>query len=329
MGDGTEIRRARLYLQGKMFNDWKYKLQYDFTGSGRGGIKDAYLSYTGFDNIELKGGNFKDPFMLQEQTSSKHIVFTERSLLDAFASGRHIGLMASTKHKHWTASAGFFGNAVNTASNNEDEGWGIAGRTTYAPINEKTRVIHLGVAADYRNTGDTDSVRFKQQPETHVSGLNIVDTGTILNTKTYMKVGGELAVVEGPFSAQAEYIWTRVERNSETDVNFDGWYLQAAYFLTGESRRYQKGAFAGVSPKSIVGRQGIGAWQIAARYSLIDLNDAEINGGKAESVTVGVNWLPTPTLRFSGNYVSVLNVKGGAQQGEEPSLFQVRGQWAF
>ena len=38
MGNGTEIRRARLYLQGKMFNDWGYKLQYDFTGSGRGGI---------------------------------------------------------------------------------------------------------------------------------------------------------------------------------------------------------------------------------------------------------------------------------------------------
>jgi len=329
MGNGTEIRRARLYLQGKMYRDWGYKLQYDFTGSGRGGIKDAFLSYNGFENIELKAGNFKDPFMLQEQTSSKHITFTERSLVDAFSAGRHIGAMVSTKYQHWTAAVGFFGEAVNTLASGNDEGWGIAGRTTFAPINQKTNVIHFGVAADYRETGDKESVRFKQQPETHISGINIVDTGTITGAENYLKLGAEFAVVEGAFSAQAEYIWTHIARDIETDLDFYGWYVEAAYFLTGESRRYKKGKFAAVSPRSIVGRNGIGAWQLAARYGMINLNDADINGGEAESVTIGLNWLPTPTLRFSGNYVKVLNVNEGPRNGEEPSLFQVRGQWAF
>ncbi len=329
MGNGTEIRRARVYIQGKMFYDWGYKLQYDFTGTGRGGIKDAFLTYNGFDKTELKVGNFKDPFMLQEQTSSKHIIFTERSLVDAFATGRHIGAMASTKHKHWTAGLGFFGDAVNTASKGKDEGWGVAGRATYAPVNDKTRVVHIGMAADYRETGDRESLRFKQQPETHISGVNIVDTGIISGADNYLKLGAELALVEGPFSAQAEYVWTTVERNIGADLDFDGWYVQAAYFLTGESRRYKKGKFAGVSPKSIVGLDGIGAWQLAARYSVVDLNDADINGGKAESVTLGLNWLPTSTLRFSGNYVKTLNVNGGSHNGEEPSLFQLRGQVAF
>jgi len=59
------------------------------------------------------------------------------------------------------------------------------------------------------------------------------------------------------------------------------------------------------------------------------LNDADINGGDAESVTIGLNWLATSTLRFSGNYVRILDVNGGANHGEEPSLFQLRGQWAF
>lgn len=330
MGNGTEVRRARLYLQGKMFKDWGYKLQYDFIGNGRSGIKDAFITYNGFNNIQFKLGNFKDPFMLQEQTSSKYVTFTERSLMDAFSAGRHIGAMASTAHKHWTVAAGYFGGAVNTSSaNNKDDGWGVAGRATYTPINEKTHIIHLGIAADYRKVGDSETLRFKQQAETHVASVNIVDTNTILNADNYLKLGAELAVVEGPFSVQSEYVWTTVERNIGSDVDFNGWYAEASYFLTGESRHYKKGHFASVTPNSIVGRKGIGAWQLATRYSMVDLNNVDIQGGKAESVTLGVNWLPTPTLRFSGNYVKVLNVNKGATKGQEPSLFQLRGQWAF
>lgn len=328
-GNGTEIRRARIYLQGKMFTDWRYKFQYDFVGSGRGGIRDAFLSYNGFENIELKAGNFKDPFMLQEQTSSKYVTFTERSLMDAFAAGRHLGVMASTKYKHWTAAIGFFGEAVNTSSKGLDEGWGVAGRTTFSPINEKNRVIHFGFAGNYRHIGERGALRFKQQPETHVSGINIVDTGSIFGVENYLKLGGEFAVVEGSFSTQAEYVWTTAEHNSGIELDFDGWYVEAAYFLTGESRHYKKGKFSGISPNSIVGRNGIGAWQLASRYSMIDLNNEYIQGGEAQSLTVGLNWFPTSTLRFSANYVTVLDVDGGAHHDQEPSLVQVRGQWAF
>ena len=329
MGNGTEIRRARLYIQGNMFHDWGYKLQYDFTGSGRSGIKDAFLTYKGFDKLELKLGHFKNPFMLQEQTSSKYITFTERALMDTFATGRHLGIMASTRQTHWTSAIGFFGDTVNTASKGKDEGWGVTARSTFAPINQQRRVLHIGVAVDYQQTGDKNTLRFKQQPETHISGTHIVDTGNIAHTDNNLKLGAELALVAGSFSTQAEYVWTTLERDSKTDLDFSGWYVQAAYFLTGESRRYKKGAFAGTSPQSVVGRNGIGAWQLAARYSVIDLNDADIIGGEAESVTVGLNWLPTSTLRFSGNYVQVLEVEGGSYQGEEPHLFQLRGQWAF
>jgi len=328
MGNGTEFRRARLYIQGHMFNDWGYKLQYDFTGSEKGGgIRDGFITYNGFEHVQLKVGNFKDPFMLQEQTSSKYITFTERSLLDAFATGRHIGFMALTKHKHWTAAAGFFGDSASTAEKGKDEGWSVSGRITFAPINEKTRVVHLGVASDYREIGDEGGVRYKQQPETHISGTNIVDTGVIEFADNALKVGAEFAAVGGAFSVQSEYIWSRVDRNEgEKDLDFDGWYAQAGYFITGESRNYKHGKFGGVSPKSVVGRGGYGAWQLAARYSSIDLDEI---GGEADSVTVGINWFPTSTLRFSGNYVNVLDVKGGSHHGEEPSLFQVRGQWAF
>lgn len=331
MGDGTEIRRARLYIQGTMYRDWGYKLQYDFVDTGSAGIKDAYLSYTGFDNLELKAGNFKDPFSLQEQTSSKFTTFTERALPSAFAAGRHIGVMASTVHQHWSLAGGLFGDSLTATGTGDDgdEGWGAGARATWAPINAGSQVVHVGLGLNYRETGGDNKAQFKHQPESHVAGINIVDTETIAGVEDFFKVGAEIATVQGPFSAQAEYITTSVNRDSGSDLDFDGWYVQAGYFLTGESRNYKGGKFGSIKPKSNVGEGGIGAWELALRYSTVDLTDADIDGGEADAVTLGLNWFPTPTLRFSANYVDVLEVDGGTYDDQEPSAFQLRSQWAF
>ncbi len=334
IGDGTEIRRARLYVQGTMYHDWGFKLQYDFasTGSNGKGIADAFITYDGFDDLQIKVGNFKDPFSLEQQTSSKFVMFTERSLMGAFAPGRHIGSMVSTKQKHWSLAGGVFGDsltATNGTNHDEDEGWGYGARATFAPINEKAKVVHLGLGLNYRDTGGAGTASFKSQAETHVSGINIVNTGTIANATDFTKVGLELATVMGPFSAQAEYVTTSVSRNNASDVDFDGWYAQAGYFFTGESRNYKKGAFGSITPKASVGNGGIGAWELGLRYSSVDLTDDDILGGEAESVTLGLNWYATPTLRFSANYIDVLEVDGGSYDDQEPSAFQVRSQWAF
>ena len=334
MGDGTEIRRARLYLDGKMYNDWGYKLEYDFasTGASGKGIADAFISYNGFDNLELKVGNFKDPFSLQEQTSSNNIEFTERGLPSAFAAGRHIGVMASTKQQHWSLAGGVFGDSLtqtNGTLHDQDEGWGLGARATFTPINEKAKIVHLGLGLNYRDTGGLGTASFSQQAETHISGINIVNTGTISGVSDFLKIGAEVATVMGPFSAQAEYITTSVSRNAASDLDFNGWYAQASYFFTGDSRNYKKGAFATVTPKASVGEGGIGAWELGLRYSTLDLTDGNINGGEASSATLGLNWYATPTLRFSANYIDVLEVDGGTYNNQEPQVFQLRSQWAF
>ena len=331
MGDGTDVRRARLNLQGKLYHDWGFRLQYDFVDEGSRGIKDAYLSYNGFEQLALKVGHFRDPFSLQTQTSTNDIMFMERALPAAFDAGRHIGMMASTNHKHWTLAGGLFGDTVGSgdSTGTEDEGWGASSRVTWTPVNKQSQILHLGLGLNYRETGGSNSARFRQQPETHIAGVNIVDTGTIAAVNDFLKVGAEIATVQGPFSAQAEYITTSVQRDADRDLDFDGWYAQASYFLTGESRQYKDGKFARVTPKSIVGEGGIGAWELALRFSTLDLSDADIDGGEADSVTLGMNWYPTPTLRFTANYVDVLDVEGGANDGDEPSVLQLRSQWAF
>jgi len=336
IGDGTEIRRARIYLSGTMYDDWGYKLEYDFAGTGANGkgITDAFVTYNGFDDLEIKVGNMKDPFSLEQQESANSLMFMERSLAGAFGAGRHIGALLSTKQQNWTLAGGVFGdslNATNGTENDQDEGWGLGARGTFAPINEKNKVVHLGLGINYRDTGGFgDKTSFSQQPETDIGGVNIADTGNQLrNVTDFYKVGAEAATVNGPFSAQAEYITTSVSRNAGSDLTFDGWYAQTSYFLTGESRNYDKGVFGNVTPKASVGDGGIGAWELALRYSTLDLIDKDIDGGDVDSYTLGVNWYATNTLRFSANYVDVLDVEGGLYDNQQPSLFQVRSQWAF
>jgi phosphate-selective porin OprO/OprP len=328
MGDGTELRRARIYIKGKMYNDWLYKLQYDFASDS---MIDAYLGYTGFEDTEILVGHFRDHTFLGDETSDTNIQHMERSLVNlAFDQGRHIGVGATHYGSNWLVSGGLFGDKLSAKGNTNDEGWGVAGRAVFNPILENERVVHLGVFADkrmMRSSGTT--VSFSASPESHLGGLKLVNTGNITMVDDYVVSGLESAISLGSWNAQAEYGQTEVSVDGGSDLDFDGWYVQTGYFLTGESRPYKKGNFGRVKPKSVVGQGGYGAWEVVARYSTLDLTDGSVVGGEEENFTLGLNWYPTDTLRFMANYVNVLEVDGGTYDGVEPDIFQMRAQWAF
>lgn len=331
MGDGTEVRRAYLTLKGTMYRDWGYRLQYNFadTGGNGKGLLDAYVDYKGLDDLDVRVGHFKEPFTLHEATSDNFVTFIERAFIAAFSPGRSMGVMAHYAQRDWTWAVGVFGEDVSEKGRTSDEGWALSTRATITPIHTQNRLLHIGIGANFRDMGGLDVVRFKQRPESHVTDINIIDTSLVSDTSSVSKLGVELATTMGPFSAQAEYIRAHAERKGLENLDFDGWYLETSYFLTGESRQYKHGKFGRPKPKSVVGKGGIGAWQLAVRYSTIDLTDGSVIGGEANAVTIGVNWYPTSTLRFTANYVDVLSVDGGLYDDMEPSVFQVRSQWAF
>lgn len=211
MGDGTNIRRARLAWTGRMYGDWGFQLDYDFADGGK--LRDSFVSYLGFEDTRLRMGLMEIPFQLQYRSSSSNSQMIERSLLGAFGGDRYIGVMADTKKQHWTAAAGLFGETATRQNPIVDEGWGIGARLTAAPINnEKDRLLHFGIASMYRNVEDVGVVEFSDEPEARVAGNNIVDTGDIENTKSFTRYGLEWAMVRGRLSAQSEYVLTTVDR---------------------------------------------------------------------------------------------------------------------
>ncbi|ABA58874.1 Phosphate-selective porin O and P [Nitrosococcus oceani ATCC 19707] len=340
LGSGAEIRRGRLRTQGTMWRIWDYKFQVDFA-EGETEINDAYIKFNGLKPVSFTLGHQKVPITLQSMTSSNWQVFQERALIDGLVDNpdigrRRLGLNVGTHGNHWTVNSGFFGEGTDDAGKS-NENWGTAGRVTFAPIAEATRVVHLGGAAYYRNFEHDPKLAFSSRLEAHVAGTRLVNTGVISEADNLLLLGGELSTVWGPFHAQGEYLRAEVGRkNGLPEPNFDGWYLQAGYFLTGESRRYEvdKGRYGRVIPKGIVGQGGWGAWEIAFRYSTLDLTDKGILGGVENNFTAGLNWWATPSILFRANYIragadpnSEATRLGGMD--ESVNIFTLRGQIVF
>ncbi len=328
--DGTEFRRARLYFSGTIYDDIDFKVQYDFAG-GDADFKDVYL---GLRNVPYVGnvrvGQFKEPFSLEELTSSNYITFMERSLANTFAPGRNTGIMFydTMMDERMTWAAGVFRQTDSFGDGAGGRDYNVTARLTGLPVYEEggKKLLHLGVSYTHQNY-ENDTIRFRARPESHLAP-RLVDTGDF-SAEYGDFIGAEAAWVDGPFSLQGEYVHAFIEgRNRwDGDPNFWAASVQASYFLTGEHRPYKTstGAFDRVRPLKNFGKDGgSGAWELAARLSYLNLNDNGVKGGRLRDLTVGLNWYLNPNVRTMWNYVLADPSEGGSV-----SAFMWRFQVAF
>lgn len=316
--DGTEMRRARIFVSGLLYEAIEFKAQFDFAG-GDVDIKDVYMGIRKLPIIgRLRTGHFFEPFGLEQQTSSKYITFLERSLTSAFTPGRNSGIAVDNTFldKRLTCSFGVFRDTDDYAKSTGDGKYNFTARTTALLMHDEAtgNLIHIGGAFSHRNPNG-DMLTIKQRPSIHLAP-KFVNSGEIA-TDAVNLFGGEFAAVFGPVPVQAEYVHAVLDAIGGSDRSFGAYYVQIGFFLTGESRPYKSssGTFNRVKPRShyIPGEQGAGAWEVAARFSGIDLDDQEINGGRMEDLTIAVNWYLNANTRLMVNYVhAVLKGTGNA-----------------
>ncbi|MCK9563508.1 MAG: OprO/OprP family phosphate-selective porin [Bacteroidales bacterium] len=340
-GDGTAIRRLFLDVRGTVGENWNYRYQYDFarpggSDSGSRGVRDAWIQYTGFGPHQITLGNFKAPLGLEHLASGLATTFIERGVTDLFSPDRRLGIGYNTSGSNWSTALGVFGErAEGDVGAEGDEGWDLNGRFTFAPVNDANNILHLGIAGRFHKPEDsTNELRFSSRPETNVTGVRVVDTGVIAGVDDFYSLGLEAGAVFGPFSVQGEYIGTKLNRQSGLgDVDLNAWYAYASYTLTGEPRTYRAstGVFDRPRVSNPVGQGGLGAWEVALRYSSADLSDANVIGGELENLTLGLNWYALDNLRFSANYTHVLDVDraGNLYDGLDLNTLTVRAQIDF
>ena len=350
--DGTQIRMGTLDLRGQIYQDFLYRIEYNLAGNnGPSGFLDTYI---GLKNIPYAGtvtiGHFKEPFSFEEITSDTQTTFMERSLANVFAPSRNIGIMVNNAHlgepdeERLAWAVGAFRRTDNWPSANdsdENEGYSFTARVTGLPWYEDDgrRLLHLGLAYSRRspNGATVNPYQVQVWPETRMTQFHWITTEGYkpfrlqdARPEDVDLLGLETALVLGPFSLQGEYMHDSVSTTFDRHRAFSGYYAQAGYFLTGESRPYRNatGVFGRVAPKrNFAWGKGPGAWELALRYSSVDLNDGGVRGGRETNYTAGINWFLNPNVRLMLNY-TIANIDHDLYEGNI-DILQTRFQVDF
>ena len=156
------------------------------------------------------------------------------------------------------------------------------------------------------------------------------------------RYGAEAAFVWNAFSVQSEYILTKTDFTSASaldDASFHGWYAQVAWTITGENRRWKPAEATFQSPRPAVNafdNGGMGAWEVAARFSSLDLTDGHkasggVEGGQLDCATLALNWYLNPNTKVMWDFTRAdLDVDDAALgEGGIANILQMRVQFAF
>ncbi|MBW2616272.1 MAG: porin, partial [Deltaproteobacteria bacterium] len=330
-----------------IYRNYGFKFEVDFARWPDILYKDVYIDVKNIPYVgTIRVGHQFEPFSLEEETSTKFITFMERSLPTlAFDPRRNTGLLLfnAPLNKRFWWGAGAFKPVKDDApfdfSGPSD--WNVSGRIAGLPwFEDETKLLFLGLSYIHKFRSDSTEkdrrLEFSVRPEANLAEA-LVNTDRLISDGSDI-INPELALVFGPFSLQGEYYYASVDRDTGGNLDFSGFYVFASYFITGESRAYiaSEASFGRVKPKNnfdLKSGSGLGAWEVALRYSCIDLNDGDIQGGEEENFTAGLNWYLNPNVRFMFNYIfaHVEDSNAGTQflRAGNTNIFQMRFQINF
>jgi phosphate-selective porin len=249
----------------------------------------------------------------------------QERILNPFFVSRNIGIKYSDNFlkDRMSLSVGVYNDWFRSGLKHRESGYQVAGRVTGLPYESKDHrsFLHLGVGLRY-NGADKGEMRFKVRPETNVID-NYVDTGNFA-ARHAKQLSLEALVNKRQFSVLAEYTEAWVKAPASQDPNFRGAYVIVSYFLTNDTRAYDKrgGNIVPISPRS-----RWGAVEVVGRVGYVDLDDALIKGGKLNTWYAGANWWASKQWKIGMGYGMAdlyrFNTTGRTQR------FMIRVMWIY
>jgi phosphate-selective porin OprO/OprP len=302
--DRFRLRRARINLTGDFAEQFDFKIEGDF-GQGDG-ISSSRLAFSGTDiflnwhqypEAQIKIGQWKAPFGLEQLTPDTALYFAERSLpTGAITPDRQIGVQLWGKPftNVWpeqkdllTYYAGIFNGNGRNISNNDNNNFMYVGRLELMPFKGKIfgQDSSLKLGSDVLNSRDDAGTNISQGLTLLVNAdgslspfvLPGADERTAWSVDAWFKLG--------PFDLIGEYLQEKVNGRTVNGVppgfaNFttNGFYVQGSYFLI---------------PKKL---------QAAVRWE--DLNPGQEGNDGIHSITGGLNYyIHGDDLKLMVNYI--------------------------
>ncbi len=206
-----------------------------------------------------------------------------------------------------------------------DEQQAVVGRIAgVVYVDADTRVVLSAAGSDVLHAPDASAgagsarnVTLQDPPEITIDdqSTKLVTTGAI-DASNAWGYGLEGAAQWQNLFAQGGYFGYGITPRNKalSSQDFSGWYAQATWVITGESKGYNTQTASFTAPKPRIPFSfdgwGPGAWELALRYSDLDLNDnagvlgsglpaGGNRGGEQQIATVALNWYPVSALKFS------------------------------
>ncbi len=320
-----DVRRFRFGLFTKFNKKFSAYFQSDFSDSIRtrkGATQAAWLRYRPNKKNEFYLGKVEMPFSLESVSNSKYHFFMERSVASALSDRYGTGVNFIHYGKDWNMRLGLFGDDHYDLGSSSFFGKALTGR-----VGKKFKIsdhkLYLGASFQYRNPNTT--IRIRTRPESHTFNSRLLDTGKLFFVNSIEKYGLEALWKKGSWTVQTEYIANKFSRDiALQDLEYDGGYLIVSKIFNGRRRfSFRKGEWASTKVKKY------NTWEIAARYSYLDLTDKSLNAGYEENISLGINYYLTSKNRIMFNYIQARTTPNSFGIDQTINIVQVRFQLEF
>jgi phosphate-selective porin OprO/OprP len=354
--DSLTIRRMRAIASGSVYHDYEYYLQTDFgalntaTTTNDSFLQDAYVNFHHWDELQFKVGKMKEPVSMEVLPLDQYLWFLERGFPTELAPNRDVGAYVHgdlwNGALHYTAGV-FNGVAdggsgdVEVADNDKDAVFRLIAtpfkNTSIAPVQN----LSFGLGGSYGlQAGSTTPTFATMARQTFFSYSN-----TVSEAGQHLRLDPQGSYYWGPFCAYWEYIFSDEEFkvatakiNKKSYFDNKAWDIVASYYLTGESNVF--GVLPTVEHPFRIGGGGWGAFQLAARFGQINLDDNAFpyfaTKGSAQAATewsIALNWYLNHNVKCIFEYDQTTFRGGssafGAVTAHDEMALQGRLQFGF
>jgi len=314
--DGGEIRGLRVGAVGTLNfpTPWVYTVfaasnafdkGFDTEEDDSWSFYDWRLDIPIFDVTTVSVGKQKEPISMERTMSLIYLPMQERSaVLDAMMPSRNVGILLSGTgfDQRMTWAGGVFNDWLDTGGSRHDGATQYIGRITCLPLisEDESNLLHLGVGLRYSDA--KEGLRYATEPEFKQSPI-FVNTG-LFEADSSLTYNLEASLRKGPFWLLGEYVLNDVDAPKLGSPDFTGYFVTGSWALTGEMRGYNRrsGIFNPIPVAKSVYQGGWGTWEVATRWSEIDLTDGLVDGGEMEILSLGLNWWLSPIFNVNFNY---------------------------
>ena len=346
-GSGTNIRRARLGFKGKA-DDFSFTATFDKGASAKAAedvgdqtsIDEIHFSYHPTKTMKLSVGKLKMPMYFEEAISSNDLSFIERSVaIDIFSDKQFGPKRPAVRFTTYDKKLGYFFGAAHgfgpeNKIDNADGNKLNTVRAAFAPVLSKTEVVHFGAWAatvDFGAGYAASLCKLEYRAELNVTDAKPLKTSSIHSGNNVCE-GAQHYGLEAAYLGQGGQFWALGEYTDYTafrsgvdgadvpDYNADSSTFSMGYVLNGKKRySIKKAAFKAPKVKGKWPNKGSGVWEVATRYSHVDMDDngsSLILGGVMDNYTLGLNWYINGNAMIKANYIrSIMNNKAAQNAG--------------